>query len=61
MPTNLVVRRTSARRSRSASNDTLQSDLTVLLLWTAAGLALFLLFVVLGLQPDMAQDWITLG
>jgi hypothetical protein len=62
MPTNLAARRTSARRLRSEMNDILQSeDVTALLLWTAAGLALFLVLVILGLQPDGAQDWIMLG
>jgi hypothetical protein len=64
MPTNIATKSRSDSPSSTSSlfaEASRSDDLTVLLLWTATGLAVSLGFTWLGLQPDMAESLLMIG
>lgn len=64
MPTDLVSRSLSQPRSSRASQflAALHSDdMTLLLIWTATGLAISLGFAAFAMQPHLPQDLLMFG
>jgi hypothetical protein len=62
MPTHIAVRSGSASiRASDPARALLSDDVTVLLLWTATGLAIAVGLIAFGLQPEITQGLAMFG